>query len=85
MIRKIYNRDDWVLGTCQVCGQANYVGPHGTTAKCCMPEPTQHTNIPFYLRCAGGSCVQLTPANTIPIEPIAKRNANLAWTYRVRG
>jgi len=43
-----YNNRGWVLGLCSRCGRANYVEPHGRTAKCaCSAEWTEHESIPF--------------------------------------
>lgn len=45
--RSAYNRDNWVLCTCTLCGRANFVEPHGTTARCrCAIQWTEHESIP---------------------------------------
>jgi len=56
--RSIYNAKGWVLCTCSKCGRANFVEPHGTTAKCrCSPEWTEHESIPLNARDVSGSRV----------------------------
>lgn len=54
--KPIYNRQDWVLCTCDDCGEYNYVEPHGTTAecKCDSNQETEHSNIPYSCRDISG-------------------------------
>lgn len=51
MNRPMYGRNGWVMCTCNVCGELNYVEPHGTTAMCkkCKLD-TEHSNIPYEYR-----------------------------------
>ena len=51
MIKKLYNRHEWILGICEKCNRTNYVEPHGMTAKCqCSVEWTEHKSIPYNAR-----------------------------------
>lgn len=60
MIVQMYNRQQWVLAECTVCGRCNYVEPHGTTAKCCLPEWTEHAPIAYTRRRGvGGLAVEV--------------------------
>lgn len=55
MMKRLYNKQDWILGQCQGCGRLNYVEPHGTTAACrCSPDWTEHASIPYSARDASG-------------------------------
>jgi hypothetical protein len=70
-IKSVYNNKGWVLCTCVVCGKANYVEPHGTTAECCMPDWTEHTNIPYNRRTGpGGTHVVLDRRGRLPMLPM---------------
>jgi hypothetical protein len=55
MRKSIYNRDGWVLCTCNVCGTLNYVEPHGTTEHCSnCGTRTEHSNISYEYRDVSG-------------------------------
>jgi hypothetical protein len=56
MTKAIYNKQEWVLCTCNTCGTLNYVEPHGTTAQCkaCQSD-TEHSNIPYEYRDMSGT------------------------------
>jgi hypothetical protein len=55
MVKSMYNSKGWILGICSDCGHANYVEPHGTTAKCkCSDYWTHHDSIPFGFRDQSG-------------------------------
>lgn len=62
-MKAIYNQRGWVLGTCNACGNLNYVEPHGTTAQCrkCKAE-TEHSNIPFEWRDLSGTRLACHPS-----------------------
>jgi hypothetical protein len=54
-MKRLYNKQEWILGQCQQCGRLNYVEPHGTTAACtCSTEWTEHASIPYNARDASG-------------------------------
>ncbi len=51
MIKNLYNRKEWILGQCLICGRLNYVEPHGMTAACkCSLDWTEHRSIPYAAR-----------------------------------
>lgn len=62
-MKHIYNRDSWVLCTCNACGTLNYVEPHGTTAECrkCKAD-TEHSNIPYEWRDISGTLLAYHPS-----------------------
>jgi hypothetical protein len=61
-IRALYNRRQWILGQCTLCGRLNYVEPHGTTAHCrCSVEWTEHTSVPMSAR-VGWACLAVDTA-----------------------
>jgi hypothetical protein len=62
MNKPIYNRQGWVLCTCNVCATLNYVEPHGTTAECSTcHQSTEHFNIPQSCRDLSGCFLRRHP------------------------
>ena len=56
MFKPIYNRKGWVLGSCDECGNLDYIEPHGTTAFCKKQrKETEHSNIPYQYRDMSGT------------------------------
>lgn len=55
-MKRIYNKQGWVLAECTVCGRTNYVEPHDCTApcKCCPTRATDHKSISFARRDESG-------------------------------
>lgn len=79
MRRPIYGPKgkDWVLCTCDECGQLNYVEPHGVTAEChsqkCNGKSTDHSNIPYDCRDQSGCYLIRKPTGDWPKNDIPLR------------
>lgn len=75
MTVSIYNRKEWVLGTCTECGKENYVEPHGLTATCRRcGRWSEHESIPESARRGLDRLIVDIPAlrKLVPLRKIAK-------------
>lgn len=66
----VYNSKGWVLGSCNECGNLDYVEPHGTSAYCTrQKKETEHSNIPYEYRDMSGTRLMRRPPKANPRAP----------------